>query len=242
MALAVRMSPDVEQALGPQMAVQARGITEGTCIECRKPLDSEPVNVVLGQSTVGAAGGIWFVHDRCAPSRIIELTAEATAALVQPEDGYDMTMAAGIVDGSPVLVARMVMTPFTDSGTHGSEPRNVFMQALLESGFHLVTAELDAEPLPEWIAVFQPHGRDLQLVVLTPTGKRFYQGTLPRPPAGWVKAVLDRHQVLLLGGDIGGRHDDEPDQLREGLAVAASNGQLAGARVACGRPVDFGLA
>jgi hypothetical protein len=242
MALAVRMSPEVEQALGPQMAVQARGITEGTCIECRKPLDDGPVNVVLGQSIVGAAGGIWFAHDRCAPSRIIPLNAEATAALVQPEDGLDMTMAAGIVDGSPVLVARMVMTPLTDSGTYGAEPRNVFMQALLESGFQMVTAELDAEPLPEWVAVFQPHGRNLQLIVLNPVGEKFFHGTLPRPPAGWVKAVLDGRQVLLLGGDIGGRHDDEPDQLRKGLAVAASTGQLAGARIVCGRAVDYGLA
>ncbi|NED05300.1 hypothetical protein G3I55_26985, partial [Streptomyces sp. SID6648] len=46
MTLAVRMSPEVEQALGPQMAVQARGITEGTCIECQQPLDAGPVNVV----------------------------------------------------------------------------------------------------------------------------------------------------------------------------------------------------
>ncbi|MCX4554569.1 hypothetical protein [Streptomyces sp. NBC_01500] len=240
MTLAVRMSPEVEQALGPQMAVQARGITEGTCIECQQPLDSGPVNVVLGMGPVGA-GGIWFVHDRCAPSRIIELNAEAEAALVQPEDGLDMTMTAGIVEGTPVLVARMVMTPYTDSGTYGSEPRNVFMQALLENGFQLVTAELDAEPLAEWIAVFQPHGRDLQLVVLTPTGERFYQGTLPRPPAGWVKAVLDGRQVLLLGGDVAGSHDAAEVEQAAALAVAASEGKLAGARVAAGRPGDFGL-
>ncbi|MBV9024665.1 MAG: hypothetical protein JO362_12940 [Streptomycetaceae bacterium] len=236
------MSPEVEAALGPQMALQARGITEGTCIECSQPLDDGPVNVVLGQSTVGTGGSIWFAHDRCAPSRIIPLNAEATAALIQPEDGLDMTMAAGIVDGTPVLVARMVMTPLTDSGTHGAEPRNLFMQAMLESGFHLVTAELDAPPLAQWVAVFQQRGRDLQLIVLNPAGERFYHGTLPKPPAGWIKAALAEHQVLLLGGDIGGRHDDEPDKLGDALAVAASNGQLAGARVACGRPSDFGLA
>ncbi|MEU0743967.1 hypothetical protein [Streptomyces sp. NPDC006134] len=241
MTLAVRMSPEVEQALGPQMALQARGITEGTCIECQQPLDDQPVNVVLGQGPMGA-GGIWFVHDRCAPSRIIPLNAEAEAAVVQPEDGYDMTMAAGTVDGRPVLVARMVMTPLTDSGTHGAEPRNIFMQALLENGFHLVTAEVDAPPLGEWIAVFQPHGRDLQLIVLTPDGGRFFHGTIARPPAGWVKSVLAEHQVLLLGGDVPGRHDDEPEHLHEILAAAARNGQLAGARIACGRPNDFGLA
>ncbi|MFE2749590.1 hypothetical protein ACFXKX_35620 [Streptomyces scopuliridis] len=240
MPLAVRMSPEVEQALGPQMAMQARGITGGTCIECQQPLDAGQVNVVLGMGPVGA-GGIWFVHDRCAPSRIIELNAEAEAALVQPEDGLDMTMVAGIVEGTPVLVARMVMTPFTDSGTPGSEPRNVFMQALLENGFHLVTAELDAEPLPEWISVFQPHGRDLQLIVLTPTGERFYQGTLPKPPAGWVKAVLDERQVLLLGGDIAGSHDAGETEQIAAMVVAASEGKLAGARIACGRPSDFGL-
>ncbi|MFE1875774.1 hypothetical protein ACFW9N_33770 [Streptomyces sp. NPDC059496] len=72
----------------------------------------------------------------------------AGAALVQPEDGLDMTMAAGIIEGTPLLVARMVMTAFTDSGTYGSELRNVFVQGLLESGF-LVTAELDDEPLPD---------------------------------------------------------------------------------------------
>ncbi|MEU6285003.1 hypothetical protein [Streptomyces sp. NPDC047028] len=240
MTLAVRMSAEVEQALGPQMAVQARSITEGTCIECQQPLDSGPVNVVLGMGP-GGAGGIWFVHDRCAPSRIIELNPEAEAALVQPEDGLDMTMAAGIVEGTPVLVARMVMTPFTDSGTYGAEPRNVFMQALLQYGFQLVTAELDAGPLAEWVAVFQPHGRDLQLVVLTPAGERFYQGTLPRPPAGWVRAVLDGRQVLLLGGDVAGSHDAPEVEQAAALAVAASEGKLAGARVAAGRPGDFGL-
>ncbi|WP_432041003.1 hypothetical protein [Streptomyces chartreusis] len=239
MALAVQMSPEVEQALGPQMAVQARGITEGTCIECDQPLDSGPVNVVLGMGPVGA-GGIWFVHDRCAPSRIIELNAEAEAALVMPEDGFNMTMTAGVMDGSPVLIARMAATPFTDSGTHGAEPRNLFMQAMLENGFHLVTAELDAPPLGEWIAVFRPYGRDLQLIVLSPTGEKFFHGTLSRPPAGWVKAVLAERQVLLLGGDIGGLNGDA-DQQCEALAVAASNGQLAGARIACGRPSDFGL-
>jgi hypothetical protein len=239
MVLAVRMSREVEAALGPQMAVQARGITEGTCIECQQPLDSGSVNVVLGMGPVGA-GGIWFVHDRCAPSRIIELNAEAEAALVMPEDGFNMTMTAGVMDGSPVLIARMAATPFTDSGTHGAEPRNLFMQAMLENGFHLVTAELDAPPLQEWVAVFQPHGRDLQLIVLGPTGEKFFHGTLAKPPAGWVKAVLAERQVLLLGGDIGGVNGDA-DQQREALAVAAKGGQLAGARIACGRPSDFGL-
>lgn len=239
MALAIHMSPEVEALLGPQMALQARGITEGTCIECSQPLDAGPVNVVVGQGPVGA-GGIWFVHDRCAPSRIIELNAEAEAALVMPEDGFNMTMTAAVMDGSPVLIARMAATPFTDSGTHGAEPRNIFMQAMLENGFHLVTAELDAPPLGEWVAVFQPYGRDLQLIVLTPTGERFFHGTLARPPAGWVKAVLAERQVLLLGGDIGGLNSDA-DQQREALAVAARGGQLAGARVACGRPSDFGL-
>ncbi|ANZ13360.1 hypothetical protein ACH4YO_41690 [Streptomyces noursei] len=241
MALAVRMSPEVEAALGPQMALQARSIAEGTCIECREPLDSGPVNVVFGRSTVATAGSIWFAHDRCAPSRVIALNAEATAAVVQPEGGLDMTMATDIVDGTPMLVARMVMTPLTDSGTHGAEPRNILMQSLLENGFHLVTAELDAPPLGQWVAVFQPHGRNLQLIVLDPSGQRFYHGTLAKPIPGWIKSVLDVRQVLLLAGDIGGRHDDEPDQLREALAVAASNGQLAGARIACGRPTDFGL-
>lgn len=33
MALAIHMSPEVEALLGPQMALQARGITEGTCID-----------------------------------------------------------------------------------------------------------------------------------------------------------------------------------------------------------------
>jgi len=239
-ALAVQMSPEVEAALGPQMAVRARGITEGVCIECKQPLDAGPVNVVVGMGPA-SSGRICFVHDRCAPSRIIELDAEAEAAIVQPEDGFNMTMTAAMMDGSPVLVARMAVTPFTNSGTHGAEPRNIFMQAMLESGFHLVTAELDAPPLGEWVAVFQPYGRDLQLIVLTPTAERFFHGTLSRPPAGWVKAVLDGHQVLLFGGDIGGRHDDEAGQQREALAVAAKGGQLAGARIACGRPSDFNL-
>lgn len=239
MVMAVQMSPEVEEALGPQMAAQARGITEGTCIECQQPLDSGPVNVVLGMGPVGA-GGIWFVHDRCAPSRIIELSAEAEAALVMPEDGFNMTMTAATMDGLPVLIARMAATPFTDSGTHGAEPRNIFMQAMLENGFHLVTAELDAPQLGEWFAVFQPYGRDLQLIVLSPTGEKFFHGILAKPPAGWVKAVLAERQVLLLGGDIGGLNGDA-EQQRDALAVAASNGQLAGGRVACGRPADFGL-
>ncbi|WP_329345524.1 hypothetical protein OG252_52095 (plasmid) [Streptomyces sp. NBC_01352] len=239
MALAIHMSPEVEALLGPQMALQARGISEGTCIECSQPLDAGPVNVVVGQGPVGA-GGIWFVHDRCAPSRIIELNAEAEAALVMPEDGFNMTMTSAVMDGSPVLIARMAATPFTDSGTHGAEPRNIFMQAMLENGFHLVTAELDAPPLGEWIAVFQPYGRDLQLIVLSPTGEKFFHGTLAKPPAGWVKTVLAERQVLLLGGDIGGLNGDA-DQQREALAVAAKGGQLAGARIACGRPSDFNL-
>lgn len=240
MALAVQMSPEVEAALGPQMALQTRDTTEGTCFECRQPLDEYPVNVVLGQGSVGT-GGIWFVHDGCGPSRIVELTTEAETGLLRPEDGLDMTMAAGMVDGSPLLVARMVMTPFTDSGTYGAEPRNVFMQALLESNFRLITAELDAPLLGEWVAVFQSCGRDLQLIVLTPIGERFFHGTITRPQTGWVKAVLAQHQLLLLGGDIAGRHDDEPDQLRAALTNAAGAGRLAGARIRCGRPSDFGL-
>ncbi|MEU9056680.1 hypothetical protein AB0D37_40915 [Streptomyces sp. NPDC048384] len=242
MALTVQMSPEVEEALGPQMALQARAVSGGTpCIECRQPLADGPVNVVLGQSTTAATGGVWFVHDRCAPSRTVPLNAEASATLVTPEDGYDMTMVASVVDGTPALVARMVMTPSTDSGTYGAEPRSIYMQALMENGFHLVTAELDAPPLAAWAAVFQPYGRDLQLIVLTPTAERFFHGTLSRPPAGWVNAVLAEHQVLLFGGDIGGRHDDEASQQREALATAAKGGQLAGARIACGRPSDFGL-
>ncbi|MFD8386556.1 hypothetical protein ACFV2X_50045 [Streptomyces sp. NPDC059679] len=242
MALAVQMSPEVETALGPQMAIQVRAVTEGTCIECRQLLDDGPVNVVLGQSDVATAGGIWFVHDRCAPSRIVPLNAEATAALIQPEDGLDMTMTAGIVDGTPMLVARMVMTPLTDSGTYGAEPRSVYMQALLESGFRLVTAELDAPQLPEWVAVFQPHGRDLQLIVLNPAGEKFFHGTLAKPPAGWIRSVLEERQVLILGGDIASGRQAEPDEQRQALAAAAAAGKLTGARVACGRPTDFGLA
>ncbi|ATL88794.1 hypothetical protein [Streptomyces malaysiensis] len=241
MALVVQMSSEVEAALGPQMAMQARAITEGTCIECRQLLDDQPVNVVLGQSVVATAGGVWFVHARCAPSRIVPLNAEATAALIEPEDGLDMTMTAGIVDGTPVLIARMVMTPLTDSGTHGAEPRSIYMQALLENGFHLVTAELEAPPLPEWVAVFQPHGRDLQLIILTPTGDRLFHGTLAKLP-GWTAAVLAERQVLILGGDIGGSRDADPDEQRQALAAAAAAGKLAGARIACGRPTDFGLA
>lgn len=120
MTLAVEMSPEVEQALGPQIALQARAITEGTCIECSRPLEAGPVNVVLGQSTTMQAGSVWFVHAACAPSRIIPLNAEATAAVVNPEDGYSMTIAAAMVDGGPALVSRLVMTPLTDSGTPGS--------------------------------------------------------------------------------------------------------------------------
>lgn len=241
MALAVHMSPEIEQALGPQMAMRIRATTEGTCIECRQPLDDDQVNVVLWQSTVDGSGGIWLVHDRCAPSRIVPLTAEATAALVQPEDGYDMTMTAAIVDDTPVLIARLGMTPTTTSGIHGAEPRNLLMQELLASGFRLITNELDAPPLEQWDAVVQLHGRHLQLVVVNPAGQRFFHGTLAKPPAGWVKAVLAKRQVLLLAGDIGGRWDAEPNKQRLALAAAARMGNLAGARIACGRPVDFGI-
>lgn len=242
MTLAVLMSPEVEQALGPQVAIQARGITEGRCIECSRPL-AGTVNVVLGQSQTMDAGSVWFVHADCAPSRIVPLNAEATAAIVQPADGYSMTIAAAMVDGAPALVSRLVMTPVTTSGTPGSEPRSIFMESLFSDGFSLITpAGMDAPVLPEWIAVFKPHGRDLQLVILTPEGSIYFQGILAKPMPGWVKAVLAQRQVLLLAGDIPGRHDDEPEQVREALAAAARNGQLAGARVAAGRPSDFGLA
>ncbi|MGW1767319.1 hypothetical protein ACWCQL_25055 [Streptomyces sp. NPDC002073] len=197
MALAVRMSPEVERALGPQLAVQARSVTEGTCIDCQLPLDDQPVNVVLGMGPAGA-GGLWFVHDRCAPSRVVELNAEAAALLVQPEGGHDMTMTAAVVDGTPVLVARLTTTLLTDSGIRGAEPRSIFMQVLLENGFHLVTGALDAPLLEQWIAVFQPYGRDLQLIVLSPTAEKFFHGTLARPPAGWSRPCSPRARCSFL--------------------------------------------
>ncbi|MFH8343107.1 hypothetical protein [Streptomyces sp. AM6-12] len=239
MPLAVLMSPEVEEALGSQMAQQVRSITEGTCIECRQPLDAGPVNVVLAIGPLGS-GSVRLVHDRCAPSAVVELTAEAEAAVIQPKGGLDMTMTAVMVEGAPALIARMVMTPYTDPGS-GAAPTNVFMQALVESGFRLVTAGLDAAPLDQWIAVFQHHGRSLQLIILTPTAERFFHGTVARPPVGWIKAVLGRRRVLLLGGDVAGSHDDDQDQQLALLAGAAVRGQLVGARVAAGRPADFGL-
>jgi hypothetical protein len=235
------MSPEVEEALGPEMAAQARATTGGQCVECREPLGEGSVNVVLGQDTEGA-GGIWlFVHEACAPSRIVPLTAEETAALVEPEDGHTMVMTAHLIEDQAVLVAELALTPYTDSGTYGSEVRSVFMQALLQHGFHLVTGPLDAPPLGEWVAVFQPHGRDLQLIVLTPEAEKFFHGTLAKPPTGWVKRVLAQRQVLLLGGDVGMSRDTGLQEGREVLAAAARAGQLAGGRVACGRPSDFGL-
>ncbi|MFI1869696.1 hypothetical protein [Streptomyces jumonjinensis] len=244
MALDVRMSPDVEVALGPQMALQARAVPEGTCIECRQSFTAdEPVNVVLGQSTVATLGSIWFAHDRCSPSRIVPLDAEATAAVVQPEDGLDMAMTPGLLDGHAVLIAEMVTPPVTDSGVHGAEPRSLFMQVMLEEGFGLITgaAGLDAPTLGEWVAVIQPYGADLRCIVLTETGTRFYDGTLPKPPPGWIAAAR-QGGALLVGGDIGLHRATDPDRQREALTTAAAAGQLAGGRVRCGRPVDFGLA
>lgn len=240
-ALAVQMSPEVEEALGPEMAAQARATTGGQCAECREPLGAGPANVVLGLNGEGA-GGIWlFAHETCAPSRIVPLTAEQTAALVQPEDGYTMLMTAHVVEDQAVLVAELALTPYVNAGGRGSEVRSVFMQVLLQHGLHLVTGPLDAPPLGEWVAVIQPRGRDLQLTVLTPEAKQFFHGTLAKPPTGWVRKVLAQRQVLLLGGDVGMSRDTGLQEGREVLAAAASAGQLAGARIRCGRPSDYGL-
>lgn len=239
--MAVQMSPEVEEALGPQMALQARAVTDGTCIECRQPLESGPVNVVLAQSTVATAGVVQFAHAACAPSRIVPIDREATEALVEPEGGFDMVMTPGLVEGEPVLVAEMAMQLTTDSGTPGSEPRSIFMQALLENGFHLITHELDAPILKEWVAVFAPHGRDLQLLILAPDASKFFHGIVT-PPPGWIKAVLARKQVLLLAGDVGLGRRAELQKHRESVVAAARAGKLAGARLVCGRATDYGLA
>ncbi len=98
MARVVRMSPAVERVLGPQMALHARGITEGTC-----PHATGPSNTT-GPSTPPSS--IWRPPLR--------------QSLVQPADGHDMTMTATLVDNLPVLVARMPTVALTNSGTHGA--------------------------------------------------------------------------------------------------------------------------
>ncbi|WP_329213815.1 hypothetical protein OG257_34210 [Streptomyces sp. NBC_00683] len=126
-----------------------------------------------------------------APSRIIPMYPEEEA-LHEPSVGIDMTMTAGIVDAPPLLILRTVMTPPTNADPHEAEPRNLFIQTVLQNGFRLVTAELDdAGPLQEWtaVAVFQPlEGRLLQprllLEVLTrPWSCSTAAHSRGRPPA-----------------------------------------------------------
>jgi hypothetical protein len=240
--MTVQMSPEVEAALGPEMAAKARAVTEGSCIRCDQPLDDGPTSVILARGQGLDVGALWFTHGRCAPSAIWALPDEAAYAIVQPEGGADMVMKPGVnhANGEPLLLAELATQVFTDSGTKGSELRSIFMQSVLQDGFQLITTELDAPRLDEWVAVLTPHGRDLALVILAPDGGKFFHGTID-PPAGWTRAALARHQVLLLAGDIGLSRDDNEQTDARALSDAARAGKLAGARIAIGRPADFGL-
>jgi hypothetical protein len=240
--MAIQMSPEVEAALGREMAAQARQVTEGSCITCGGPLDSGPTSVIAARGTNLDVGAVWFTHGRCAESEVWELPDEAAYALVAPEGGTDMMMKPAVnhANGDPLLLAELATQVFTDSGTKGSELRSIFMQSVLESGFELITTELDGPRLDQWIAVLTPHGRELALVILAPDGGKIFHGTI-EPPPGWTQAALARRQVLLAAGDIGLSRNDDEHADNIALSRAARAGKLAGARIAIGRPADFGL-
>jgi hypothetical protein len=245
--MAVQMSPEVETALGPQMADEARHALDasgGTCMYCRQPITTdESSNVVIGQGQGVTIGAVWFCHTACGDSRIIPLPDEAALAIAQPDDGHTMAMTALLRPNGPALIAETAQRIVTNIDHPGAEPTSVMISAMLKSGFQLVShPDADVAPVAEWIGVLLPHGKARGLLILDPEGEQFFRGTV-EVPAGWQRAALQQRSCTLLIGEVGLPDlAERSDAARfDALVTAAQAGRLVGGRISFGRPSDYGL-
>lgn len=238
----VRMSAEIEAALGPQMAAEARSASRngGSCIHCQKPLDpAGTTNVVVGRAQSSQGGAVWYAHAACGRSEIISLPDEAVTAIMQPEDGHDMQMTPLMLPNGPALVATISGKVMSDGGNPGSDVVSIYVSGLLDQGFQLIAnPEAAVAPLDGWHGTLAPYGRDFGLVIADTNSQRFYDGTLARIP-DWSTAVLQQRHCTLLAGDVEvqgkGLNDTPPEDRHDAVTAAAHEGRLAGARISMGR-------
>ncbi|WP_093804070.1 hypothetical protein [Streptomyces sp. Wb2n-11] len=237
----LHMSPEVRALLGSEGLARAAevSLTSGQCVVCDRPL-AGAVNMVV--RTGGTFTHVVYVHDRCGPSRVIQMGDDFAPA--EPADGYAMTMTAAVLDHGgadlPVLVAETVGKAYVVNDGSG-ELTNVVASHLLGNGFHLVTRLRQAPPqAAEWIGVLLlghgPAGED-GLLVLDSDGGQFYTGAVDLPD-GWLTQAACYGWAVLYVGNVGGLDPTTRDAkaTARALRTAAQAGQLVGARIAVGTP------